>query len=250
MAWTLLAGPTYEATTHIEVAAEAGLPTLEEKLQFLSVYREVTGDEEAAIDLKRRTRVKNRRGSRLIAVTVSHSEPAIAADEANRVAEAFLASLAEPHSSAAPPDPSAADSPESLAEAWATQLQEFEKLSARYENDATHPAVAGARQRLDALGARITEQVTAWRARLGLGSGSHPSSDPGSQLEALKSEIAKMGKNVPFPPSPACRLAEPAAIPLDPMGPGRFAVWLGSAVLGAFGAGLWLWCCPGCCERK
>jgi uncharacterized protein involved in exopolysaccharide biosynthesis len=250
VAWSIFAGPTYEATAHIEVAVETGLPTLEEKLHFLSVYREVAGDDDAAIDLKQRTRVKNRRGSRLLGVTVSHQEPAVAADEANRIAGAFLASLVEPKSSVALPDPSAADSPESLAEAWTTQSAEFEKLSARYQNDAAHPAVAGARQRLDALSARIVEQVAALRERLGLPAFADQKSDPGSQLAALKSEIARLGKAAPFPPSPACRLAEPAAVPLDPVGPGRVAIWLGGAVLGAFGAGLWLWCCPGCCDRR
>lgn len=50
--WTLMSGPRYEATAYIETASEAGLPTLEEKLRFPSLYRQVTESDDAARDLR------------------------------------------------------------------------------------------------------------------------------------------------------------------------------------------------------
>lgn len=259
---TTILGPTYEATAFLEAADDSDLTTVEEKLRFPSLYREITENDEAARDLARRSRAKIRRGSRLIAVTVAHSEPEIAATEANRLVETFLATGSTAESTPAParpslPDPAAADSPESLAEAWKVQSDEFGKLSQRYANDSAHPAVVGARQRLDALGKRIAERVADLRSQFGLPE--EPAGDPGAALASLQAALS--GSDPPpatkprtdtghFPLGPLLRIAEAAVAPAEPTGPGNTAIWLGGAAMGAFAALLFLWCCPCCLPRN
>lgn len=292
LAASLILGPTYEATAFLEAAPVSALPTLEEKLRFPSLYRAATDSADAARDLARRTRIRVRRGSQLLAVTVGHSEPARAAAEADRLAAAFLASLKpgapatpstrpptpeappRPVATAALPDPAAADSPQSLAEAWETQRAEFDKLSARYGHDAAHPAVAGARQRLDALGRRILDRVAELRSTLGLPAltpapGPTPPPDPGAALRDLLAAVEPMSSPAAPAPAPSpeaspsgsgaapslpqpvtCVLAEPASLPDRPVGPGRPAIAMAGAAAGAFLALLWGWCCPGCCRRR
>lgn len=252
---TTVTRPAYEATAFLEFAADSDLPTAEEKLRFPSLLRQVAASDEATRELARRSRAKIRRGSRLIAVTVAHPDPATAATEANALANAFLATVAEPTSGApAPvpvdklPDPAAADSPESLAEAWNVQSAEFEKLSQRYANDDAHPAVAGARQRLDALGKRIQDRVAELRKSLDLPADEN-ALDPGTQLEALRHQLSSLSReSAPVlestMPAIIARLAEPASVPVDPVGPARPVIWLGGLVMGAFAALLWAWCCP------
>lgn len=252
---TLLLGPTYEATAYLEAAPATALPTLEEKLRFPSLYRAAAESDEAARDLAQRTRVRVRRGSQLMAVIVSHSEPAQAAAEADRLAEVFLASVSpgptRPRPAAALPDAAAADSPQSLSAAWTSQRAEFEKLAARYGNDAAHPAVVGARERLDGLRSRILDQVATWRRDFGLAAAEI--ADPAEAVQRLLADLT--GPVTPAPadfPGPAVtlRLAEPASVPAEPVGPPRPVVWLGGAVLGAFLAFLVGWCCPACCAPR
>ncbi len=260
---TTVRGPRYEATAFLEIDHLDEVPTVEEKLRFPSLYLRVAGnDAEAARTLRQRTRVKAARGSRLIAVTVTHGDPGTAAREADAIAGAFL----HPTENEGPaetaidpdtlPDPDAADSPESLAEAWRTQSAEFEKLSARYENDAEHPAVQGAAQRLEKLRGRLADQLAEWQRRLGLEPSIDPSADLGEQLRALVDRLAQLragagnaaGEKSATPAPRGLRLVEPATVPLAPAGPRPALVWLAALALGAFTG--FLAALGGCCAGK
>lgn len=256
---TTLRGPRYESSAFLEVDHLDEVPTIEEKLRFPSLYRAVTEDDAAtARSLRQRTRIKAARGSRLIAITVSHADPEAAALEANSLADAFLqpgqdAEPANQISLEALPDPEAADSPESLASAWKTQSAEFEKLSARYENDAEHPAVKGAAERLAKLGDRIENQVAEWHRRTGLAP-ADPDAETGAQLVHLLARLAE-ARNSSSAPAKATsaapkgiRLAESAAPALEPVGPSPLFLWIGALALGAFTG--FLAALGGCCHRS
>ncbi|MCB1229926.1 MAG: hypothetical protein KDN19_06655 [Verrucomicrobiae bacterium] len=255
---TTVRGPEYAASAYLEVDDLAEVPTIEEKLRFPSLYLEASGnDAEAARDLRQRTRVKAARGSRLIAVTVTHVDPAAAAREADAMAGVFLEPAAI-REGATPeidpailPDPDAADSPESLSEAWRTQSAEFEKLAARYDHDADHPAVKGASERLEKLRSRIAGQVEEWRRRLG-SEPANPELEIDEQLNALLLRISRIreGGETPSaaPSRDRVRLAESATVPLRPTGPPSAFLWLGALALGAFTG--FLAALSGCCSPR
>lgn len=256
---TTLRGPRYESSAFLEIEHLDEVPTIEEKLRFPSLYRAVSEDDAAAArSLRQRTRIKAARGSRLVAITVSHPDPEAAALEANALAEAFLQPepAGEPASGIsldALPDPEAADSPESLASAWKTQSAEFEKLSARYENDAEHPAVKGAAERLAKLGDRIESQVAEWHRRTGLAP-AESDADTGAQLDHLLGRIAEARNPAAAPPQTSeeapkgIRLAESAAPALGPVGPSLLLLGIGALALGAFTG--FLAALGGCCHRS
>ncbi len=224
---TSIRGRVHEATAFLEIDDPAEVTTIEEKLRFPSLYRRVT---ENAADLQQRTRVKARRGSRIIAVTVTHADAPTAAREADAVARAFL-EPADSLSVASLPEPDEADSPESLAKAWRAQSAEYEKLSARYDHDATHPAVKGAAERLAAFRDRLTKQLAAYDA------------DDTRPLEArLETLIAS---RQPGPATaPGARLVESATVPRDPAGPRPALVWLAALILGALAGFIAALCGP------
>ena len=256
---SLIMGPRYEATAFLEFSESSDLATAEAQLSFPSLFRVAAGSDEAAADLSHRSRAKVRKGSRLIAITVAHSEPASAAQEADRLAEAYLATLApnaenppDPVKSSALPDPSAADSPQSLLEAWRAQSAEFEKLSGRYNHDEAHPAVTGARQRLKEMADRISKQVADLRRQVGL-----PTMTPEEATLAPDGQIARLLSAVegaekpraarPVSPVPAFHavLAERATVPSEPVSPSRLVTALLGAAMGGCLAMLWIGCC-GC----
>lgn len=228
VAITTIQGRAYEATAFLEIDDPAETATVEEKLRFPSLYRQVTEDADA---LQQRTRVKARRGSRLIAVTVTHADAETAAREADAVARAFL--QPDPTVSAPSlPDPQEADSPESLAKAWRTQTAEFEKLSARYENDAAHPAVKGAAERLAAFRDRLTQQLATY----------HP--DDTLPIEARLDALIDSRQSGTAAPNTGARFAEAATVPREATGPRPPLVWLAALILGALAGFLAALCGP------
>lgn len=258
---TTVRGPQYAATAFLEVDDLGEVPTIEEKLRFPSLYLEASGNHaEAARDLRQRTLIKAARGSRLIAVTVSNADPAAAAREADALAGVFLEPAAI-REGAVPeidpailPDPKAADSPQSLSEAWRTQSAEFEKLAARYDHDADHPAVKGASERLEKLRGRIAGQVEEWRRRLGF-EASDPELEMDEQLNALLLRLSQIREGDESPPAAVAtrdrvRLAESASVPLGPTGPRSVLIWIGALALGAFTGFLVALCGYGCGSRK
>jgi len=87
---TVVRQPTYEATAYLEAADESDIATIQDRLRFPSLYQRIYEDPGAAQALANRVRVGAGRDSRIIGVTVSHNEPAIAAEEANAMADAFV----------------------------------------------------------------------------------------------------------------------------------------------------------------
>lgn len=283
----LLRSPEYEATAFLEVAEPAEVSTVEGRLRFASLYESVTeGDSEAARSLVRRTRVRNQpRGSRLIAVSVTHSEPGIAAAEANSLVETYVdlpaaalrsegedlqqsLRLAQAYAG----EPPAADSLRTLIAAWGTTTREFATLLERYDEEAEHPAVIGARERRDDLAARIQAKLQAEPYRDVFDSERLP--EGAGDLEALASVIDTIAEelndiqlNLPLYRERAAELqtaaakqdldrkdppvlvAEPAATPAEASGPGTLAFAFVGSVVGAF-LGFLLALCGCCCGDR
>ena len=277
--------PAYEATAYLEVADPAEVTTVEGQLRFPSLYREaMEGAADAARDLARRTRVRNQpRGSRLIALTVTHHEPSLAAGEANRLAEAEVArpltalqaeaeglkqqlKLVESYGT----EPSAADSLRTLVAAWGTTATEFDKLSARYNHDASHPAVEGARKRRDDLAKQIRNKLESEPFRQSFSpewAGEEDDADPDAlalALDEIAGQLNEIQVNLPLYRERAqklavaiaqfdldsdevpVRLAESASIPVESVGPGALFSGLVGAVAGGFLVFLCTLC--GCCS--
>lgn len=277
--------PAYEATAYLEVTEAAEVSTVEGQLRFPSLYRQaMAGNADRARDLSRRTRVRNQpRGSRLIALVVTHHEPSVAAGEADRLADAQVLRpvtalraeaealeqqlrLAETYGA----EPPAADSLRTLVAAWGTTSAEFEKLSARYQHDASHPAVEGARERRDDLAQRFLAKLESKPFRQSfdlevVGEGGSVDRDGlAASLDEIAGQLTEIQVNLPLYRERArklseaiarfdldsgeipVRLAERASVPIETVGPGALFMGIAGAFAGGF-VGFLLALC-GCCS--
>lgn len=261
---TVVRQPTYEATAYLEVADEADIATIQDRLRFPLLYQGIDEDPGAAQALANRVRVRASRGSRIISVTVSHNEPSIAAEEANAIVDAFIGDELDQNAKLdalrkqleavlALPHLEDADSPETLADLWRDQKAEVEKLADQYTGD--HPVISGARERTKILEQRMSDQFSEIREDLGL-----PKAEDvefSKQVEQLLSEMGAAREkgdqlsselqrltNRPGRGAGNIMIVERATLPLQPAGVPSALIWLGALALGIFAGFLIALCRP------
>jgi len=255
-AWTSIRGPVYEATAFAEVNASADLATIEQKLRFPSLYEKVAGPGESAVDLAQRSRVKNPRNSRLIAVAVRDADPARAATSADAIIEGFIGFDRNDESASELrariraieelSDDSSPVSPAALLDALNTHNDNVKKSAEQGDKAAQELALK--KQQL--LESRIEEFVKTRRPQLGLSPlPSRGGFDTESALEttiadldelyAKRGELDARARRLEAgagsgESTASVRLVERATPTAQPVSPGRLVICLGAVVLGAF----------------
>ena len=256
IAWVTVRGPVYEATAFAEVDAPADLVTIEQKLRFPSLYKKVAGSAEAARKLAERSRVKNLRNSRLIAVTVRDGDAAQAAGLADAIIEAYIDSDTDTETAAELrariqvinelSDDGNQGSPAALLEALQVHKNGVEAAGREGDKAAAELAVKD-RQLFES---RVKDYLKMYRPQLGLAAlDPQADFDPEATLKMTIAELGELyGQRGELDArareleagggfsnrSTSLHLVEAATPPTQPAAPGALVICLSAIVLGGF----------------